>query len=117
LHTTLNIIGCGNVGKTLGRLWTQAGTLVVQDVLNRSLASGMEAVAFMQAGKAVAGYDDLRAADVTLIGTPDQLIAQIRQYEQAGVQELVLRAQSEAPEALFQLIDRLKRDVLPAFGR
>lgn len=75
MRKTLNIIGCGNVGRTLGRLWAANGTFVIQDVLNRSVQSGAEAVAFMQAGKAIAAYHELRAADVTLIAAPDGQIA------------------------------------------
>jgi predicted short-subunit dehydrogenase-like oxidoreductase (DUF2520 family) len=76
LRKTLNIIGCGNVGRTLGRLWAANGPFVIQDVLNRSLQSGTEAVAFMQAGTAVTAYETLRAADVTMIATPDSGIAE-----------------------------------------
>lgn len=72
---TLNIIGCGNVGKALGRLWAAEGTFIVQDVLNRSLQSGEAAVSFMQAGRAVASHAELRAADVVMIATPDDQIA------------------------------------------
>ena len=36
---TLNIIGAGRVGQTLGRLWQLSGTFTVQDVLTRSEAS------------------------------------------------------------------------------
>lgn len=75
MRKTLNIIGCGNVGKTLGRLWAANGIFDVQDVLNRSLQSGTAAVAFMQAGKAVAAYDELRVADATMIAVPDDQIA------------------------------------------
>lgn len=71
---TLNIIGCGNVGKVLGRLWTESGTYRVQDVLNRSLESAARAVDFIGAGWAVANGADLRPADVIMIGTPDDQI-------------------------------------------
>lgn len=73
---TLNIIGCGNVGRVLGRLWAASGTFVVQDVLNRSLHSAERAVAFMRVGKAVASYEELRPVDITMITTPDNQIAE-----------------------------------------
>jgi predicted short-subunit dehydrogenase-like oxidoreductase (DUF2520 family) len=76
LRKTLNIIGCGNVGRVLGRLWAANGSFVIHDVLNRSIASGEHAVSFMQAGRAVAAYDTLRAADIYMITTPDDQIAQ-----------------------------------------
>jgi predicted short-subunit dehydrogenase-like oxidoreductase (DUF2520 family) len=75
LRKTLNIIGCGNVGRVLGRLWAANGSFVIHDVLNRSIASGEHAVSFMQAGRAVAAYDALCAADIYMITTPDDQIA------------------------------------------
>jgi predicted short-subunit dehydrogenase-like oxidoreductase (DUF2520 family) len=75
LRKTLNIVGCGNVGKVLGRLWTESGTFAVQHVLNRSIESARHAVDFMGAGVPVGAFADLHAADVWLIGTPDDHIA------------------------------------------
>lgn len=75
MRKTLNIIGCGNVGRVLGRLWATAGTFSIQHVLNRSLDSGQRAVSFMRAGEAVGGYDRLGAADLFMISTPDNQIA------------------------------------------
>jgi predicted short-subunit dehydrogenase-like oxidoreductase (DUF2520 family) len=74
MRRTLNIIGCGNVGKTLGRLWTQSGVFVVQDVLNRSIESAEHAVSFMGHGNAVRGYDELRPADLYMIAASDSQI-------------------------------------------
>jgi len=71
LVPTLNIIGCGNVGKVLGRLWIASGTFQVQDILNRSRASADAAVEFMGGGTAVDRWDALRPADFFMIGTPD----------------------------------------------
>lgn len=72
---TLNIVGCGKVGKTLARLWHEAGIVTVQDVLNRSSASAQAAVDFIGAGRAVDQMHDLRAADLVLLGTPDDLLS------------------------------------------
>ncbi len=71
---TLTIIGCGKLGKTLGRLWTIQPTFLVQDVLNRRLENTQDAVSFIEAGLAVADYASLRRADVYLIATPDDQI-------------------------------------------
>lgn len=71
---TLNIIGCGNVGKVLGHLWKEIGTFRIQDVLNRSHESAAAAVAFVGAGRPVSDWTELRPADVFLIGTPDDQI-------------------------------------------
>jgi predicted short-subunit dehydrogenase-like oxidoreductase (DUF2520 family) len=68
---TLTFIGCGHLGKTLGRLWTNAGTFVVQDVLTRSPSSAADSVTYIGAGRPVGAYADLKAADIYLIATAD----------------------------------------------
>lgn len=72
---TLNIVGAGKLGRTMGRLWADSAIFRIQDVQNRSLDSAQAAVAFIGAGKPVAGTGFLRPADVTLIATPDDSIA------------------------------------------
>jgi predicted short-subunit dehydrogenase-like oxidoreductase (DUF2520 family) len=74
MRSTLNIIGCGKVGKTLGRLWTANGPFVVQDVLNRSIDSAERAISFMGCGNPVRGYDELRPADIYMIAASDDQI-------------------------------------------
>ncbi len=71
---TLTIIGCGKVGKTLGRLWEMNGVFEIGDVLNRSVGSSSEAVEFIQAGRPVGGFGEMGRADVFLIGTSDDHI-------------------------------------------
>jgi predicted short-subunit dehydrogenase-like oxidoreductase (DUF2520 family) len=71
---TLNLIGAGHVGRVLGRLLATAGGWQVQDVLTRSAGSAQQAVAFIGAGRAVAGYDELRPADVYLLAVGDDQI-------------------------------------------
>lgn len=72
---TLSIIGCGKVGQTLGRLWHDNQVVEIQDILNRSTASGMNAVGFIGAGCVANNYNDLRPADIFLIAAPDDQIA------------------------------------------
>jgi predicted short-subunit dehydrogenase-like oxidoreductase (DUF2520 family) len=72
---TLSMIGCGKVGQTLGRLWHEHQAIEIQDILNRSPESGMNAVAFIGAGRVARNYADLRPADIFLIGAPDDQIA------------------------------------------
>jgi predicted short-subunit dehydrogenase-like oxidoreductase (DUF2520 family) len=74
---TINLIGGGRVGQTLGRLLAQAGQVRVQDVLTRSQASAEQALAFMGAGRAVCQIQDLRPADLWLLAVPDGQIAPI----------------------------------------
>lgn len=72
---TLNLVGCGRVGKTLGYLWQQHQTLQIQDVLTTSAESAKAAVAFIGAGRAVESLAQMRPADLWLIAVPDRQIA------------------------------------------
>jgi predicted short-subunit dehydrogenase-like oxidoreductase (DUF2520 family) len=71
---TLNVIGCGNVGKVLSRLWTMHNVLEVRSILNRSLASGSRAVEFVESGHAVESYAQMGPADVFMISASDEAI-------------------------------------------
>jgi len=85
VQKTLNIIGCGHVGKTLGRLWATRQTFVIQDVLNRSRGSAQSATDFIGAGRAIVDYADLRPAHLYLIATPDdQITACCQKLTQTG---------------------------------
>lgn len=72
---TLNLIGGGRVGKTLGRLWHTQQVLQIQDVLTTSLASAQQTVQFIGAGRPVDALRDMRAADYWLLAVPDSHIA------------------------------------------
>lgn len=72
---TLNLIGGGRVGKTLGHLWHAHEVLRVQDVLTTSSASAELAVQFIGAGRAVTALHQMRAADYWLLAVPDTHIA------------------------------------------
>ena len=72
---TINLIGAGRVGQTLGRLMAQDGHYQVQDVLTRSSASAKSAIEFMGAGRARQQLDDMRPADLWLLAVPDSQIA------------------------------------------
>lgn len=74
MQKTLNIIGCGHVGRVLGRLWHDKGVFRIQDILNRTPESAQEAAAFIGAGRPLGDPAGLRAADVYLLGTPDDQI-------------------------------------------
>lgn len=82
---TFSIIGCGAVGKTLGRLFHASGALELRDVLNRSVAGARAAADFIGAGRAVADFRELRRADLYLIAASDDAIAAcVRALCQAG---------------------------------
>jgi predicted short-subunit dehydrogenase-like oxidoreductase (DUF2520 family) len=83
---SLNIVGAGNVGQTLGRLWTINQTFEIQDVLCRSDQSARRAVSFIGAGRAVHDIADMRSADIVLISTPDdQVVPGCAQLAAAGL--------------------------------
>ncbi len=73
----LHIIGCGRVGRVLGRLWHEAGTLEIGWVLNRSPASAAEAVDFMGAGHAVARPGSVATDDWLMLSVPDGAIGSV----------------------------------------
>jgi len=72
---TLNLVGCGRVGRTLGRLWQAQGVLQIQDVLTTAPASAQAAVAFIGAGRPVATLAGMQPADFWLVAVPDRQIA------------------------------------------
>jgi predicted short-subunit dehydrogenase-like oxidoreductase (DUF2520 family) len=72
---TLNIIGCGAVGQTLGRLFHEARVFEVRDILTRSLDSAQRASGFLGAGRPVSGFDEMRPADLYIIAASDDAIA------------------------------------------
>jgi predicted short-subunit dehydrogenase-like oxidoreductase (DUF2520 family) len=75
LPQSLNIIGAGRVGRTLAGLWQRAGVFVIGDVLSRTVDRALGAVAFIGAGRATMRLENMRAADVWMVTTPDDAIA------------------------------------------
>lgn len=74
---TLNIIGAGRVGQTLGRLWHRSGVFALQDVLTNSAASAQAACGFIGAGTPVTQLAQMRPADVWMLAVPDAQIAAV----------------------------------------
>lgn len=74
---SLNLIGGGRVGRTLGRLWHASSGYRVQDVLTGSARTAEEAITFIGAGRAVAALADMRAADVWMLAVPDRQIVAV----------------------------------------
>ena len=71
---TLNIIGCGKVGKTLAYLWNQEAALQIGGILNSQLESTEDAVTFIQSGTAIKTIKQLPKADVFMVGCGDNHI-------------------------------------------
>jgi len=86
---SLNIIGAGRVGRTLGALWSRSGHFAIQDVLCRTPMSAQAAVDFIGAGEPVEALSGMRTADVWLIATPD---AQVAAFCDSLAHEHTLRA-------------------------
>ncbi|MEM7254457.1 MAG: Rossmann-like and DUF2520 domain-containing protein [Pseudomonadota bacterium] len=70
----INIIGAGRLGSTLGHLIHAKSLLRVGAVVNRTLASAEQAVAFIGAGTPSVAIESLPPAEFTLIATPDAMI-------------------------------------------
>lgn len=70
----MTIIGAGNVGRTLGRLFRANGLCEVGDILNRSWQSAAEAVDFIGGGRPLSAIDELTAADAIMISVSDAAI-------------------------------------------
>ena len=68
---TLNIIGAGQVGKSLARLWARHGVFTIGDILNRAPESARGAVAFIGEGRAVESMAEMRQADVWMVTVGD----------------------------------------------
>ncbi|MES2039901.1 MAG: Rossmann-like and DUF2520 domain-containing protein [Pseudomonadota bacterium] len=83
---TLNIIGAGKVGKVLAKNFQRQQVFVIQQVLNRTLTSACDAVAWLGAGQAVDEISQLQPADVTMLTVSDDQIANVcQQLADAGL--------------------------------
>jgi predicted short-subunit dehydrogenase-like oxidoreductase (DUF2520 family) len=103
---SISIIGCGKVGKTLGRLWMLNGVLQIQDILNRSVDSATRASAFISAGRAIATYADLQPADIYLIAAPDDQIEycceELSQTGKLSADSIVFHCSGALPTSVLQ---------------
>ena len=75
----LNIIGLGNVGQTLARLFVQNGLATIVGVYNRDQARALSGIAFIGQGEYYDDVTQLPHADITLITTSDSMIASMSQ--------------------------------------
>lgn len=73
----INIIGCGRAAGSLARLWRQADSVVIGDVLNSSWQSSQRAAGKVGAGHAVKQLAAMGVADYWLIGANDDQIQNI----------------------------------------
>jgi predicted short-subunit dehydrogenase-like oxidoreductase (DUF2520 family) len=104
---TLNIIGCGRVGRTLARLWHEGGVFTIGDINDRTADKSRAAVAFIGGGRACAEIAAMRAADCWLLATPDDCIAN-------ACDELAAGRQLAAGNIVFHCSGALPSTVLKA---
>jgi predicted short-subunit dehydrogenase-like oxidoreductase (DUF2520 family) len=71
---SLNIVGGGRAGRTLGRVWALNGAFAIGDVLDQTQTAAADAVAFIGGGRAVGALADMRGADVWMLTPPDDKI-------------------------------------------
>lgn len=74
---SLNLVGAGHVGRTLGRVFHERGVFALHDVLTRSRASAQDAVGFIGAGQPADNLGAMRRADVWMLAVNDDLIAPV----------------------------------------
>lgn len=75
----INIIGLGNVGKTLARMFVDKRLANIAGVYNRTRANGLSGLDFIGQGRLCESIEDLPKADLTFITTSDDIISSISQ--------------------------------------
>lgn len=73
---TINIVGAGNLGKAIGRIIVKNKLATINAVYNRNISNSVKAIEFIGEGKACHDLHDLPHADIVLITTPDDAIAE-----------------------------------------
>lgn len=74
---SINIIGAGHLGKTIGYLLARQHPLItIGGICNRSKTSTMTAIEFIGSGAYYSDMSKLPHANITLIATPDDLITE-----------------------------------------
>lgn len=73
----INIIGAGQLGQTLARLWQDQDLLQIQQVLTQSYDSALNACQFIGSGIPCRQMSDLKPAALWLIAAPDQKLTPI----------------------------------------
>ncbi|SDZ89057.1 Rossmann-like and DUF2520 domain-containing protein [Microbulbifer marinus] len=104
---TLNIIGAGKLGKTLGHLWQQQGIFQVQSLCNRTAQSARAAAQFIGAGAACDSIEAMADADCWLIASGDGQIADI-------AAKLASRFAGQADTIVFHCSGALASETLAA---
>jgi predicted short-subunit dehydrogenase-like oxidoreductase (DUF2520 family) len=107
---TINIIGCGRAAGSLARLWKQAESVAIGDILNRSRESSDSAVRKLGARQAAADIPGMQPADCWLIGANDGEILKL-------ASELADTRKDLEGMLVFHLAGRFGLDVLAPLER
>ena len=78
-NTTINIIGAGRLGRSLGKLWQNSNAATIAGICNRTQESSQKAADFIGAGTSVTSLQQLPSANLWLIATADGEIATVAQ--------------------------------------
>ncbi len=72
----LNVIGAGKLGRTLARLFSDAGLVTMGAIYNRKIESSRSAQTFIGAGRVISHIEELadQPAELWMIATPDDAI-------------------------------------------
>lgn len=91
---TINIIGAGKVGMSLGYFIVQHQIANIKNICNNSLDGAIQAKNFIGQGTAIASLDLIEDADIFLITTPDDKItaicAELVQYKKLKKDNIVI---------------------------
>ena len=72
----LNVIGAGKLGRTLARLFSDAGLVTIGDIYNRNSEHSHSAQVFIGAGRVIKNIEQLsiEPAELWMVATPDDVI-------------------------------------------
>lgn len=101
----INIIGAGNLGRTIGHLIAKKTTFKIGSVYNRTQASAKKAIEFIGQGELCKALNELESADITFITTPDDCIAQV-------CEELSLQSRLKPGSIVVHCSGALDSDIL-----
>lgn len=76
-RSTLNIVGCGRLGRAVAKLLFDAGLVQELNVCNRSLESGERAVDEMRCGVARASVGEMPPSSLWILGCGDQDLPEV----------------------------------------
>lgn len=101
----VSFIGCGRLGQAIAKCLHQSGKVTIAEIVTQSASSSAAAIDFIGAGKLCSRISDLKAADVIIIATPDDVIA-------ASCDALANNPNLQSPYVLLHLSGALPSTIL-----